>query len=74
MSNGLPRDLPITISDIRACGHCANMRHFFREHGIYDEFRLMIKGQPISSGKMLDTGDVRAINVVKRKAAQSGQE
>ena len=68
----LPRNLPITIDDIIACGHCPRMRFFFRQHGLYDEFRGMVKGIPISSGKMLDTGDVRAINVVKRKAAQNG--
>lgn len=67
-------NLRVTISDIRAAGHCANMRPFFRQHGLYAEFRVMIKGGSISAQQLLDTGDARAVQVVERMMAKEPRD
>lgn len=63
----VPPDLEITITDIRAAGHCARMRGFFMQHGLYDEFKAMMKGGTISAEKLLGTGDPRAVQVIQLK-------
>jgi hypothetical protein len=63
----VPPDLEITITDIRLAGHCARVRGFFMQHGLYDEFKEMMKGGTISAEKLLATGDPRAVQVVQLK-------
>lgn len=64
-------DLPISMTDLRQAGHCARgLRPWFRQHGLDDEFRAVVKGDTIPASKMLATGDPRAIRVVELAKAK----
>jgi hypothetical protein len=57
-------DPVITITDIRAAGHCARgARRWFEEHGI--DFRRVVR-EGIPASELLATGDAIGIQVVER--------
>ena len=57
-------DLRITMDDCVKAGHCpSGVRRWFGEQGL--DFRAFMKGG-IPAQDMLDTGDARGINVVRR--------
>lgn len=60
----------ITITDIRAAGHCVRgARHWFDQYNL--DFRLFIRNG-IDSAVMLETGDARGIDVVRKAEARRG--
>lgn len=67
-------ELQITIDDIRKAGHCAKMRGWFQHHGLYDEFRDMVKGGSIDASKLLATGDPRVHQVIRAKAQREARD
>jgi arsenate reductase-like glutaredoxin family protein len=57
--------LRITITDIRAAGHCARgARTWFERHGF--DFRAFLK-DGISEEELLATGDALAVQVIEHK-------
>lgn len=55
----------ITITDIRAAGHCVRgAREWFERHGL--DFRAFLK-DGISADELLATGDGLAVEVIKHK-------
>lgn len=60
-----PDDLQISIDDIRKAGHCARMRGWFQQHGLYEEFKDLVKGGSIAASKLAATGDPRALQVIR---------
>jgi hypothetical protein len=63
-------ELQITMTDIRLAGFCPRVRPWFREHGLEDEYRVLVKGGSIPASVLLDTGDGQAAQVVNRKRAR----
>lgn len=59
--------LQITMTDYRKAGFrpCMEARRWFREHGLYDEFRVMTKGGSFPASKLIETGDANALRVVE---------
>lgn len=58
---------PVTMNDIRRCGHCASgVREFFAQYNL--DLKDFVKNG-ISQTDFLNTGDANAIEVVRRKRA-----
>lgn len=60
-------ELHISMADIQAAGFCPRVRWWFREHGLEDEYRTLVKGGTIPAATLLATGDGQAELVVRRK-------
>lgn len=62
-------DLQITMTDLKRAGFnpCFDARRWFAEHGLSDEFRLLIKGKSFPASKLIETGDANALRVVQAK-------
>lgn len=57
--------LRITITDVRAAGHCARgAKDWFERHGL--DFRAFLK-DGASEEELLATGDALAVEVIKHK-------
>jgi hypothetical protein len=65
-----PADLTITMTDIMNAGFCPRVRWWFREHGLEDEYRVLVKGGSIPASVLLATGDGHGEQVVARKLAR----
>lgn len=60
----------VTITDVRAAGHCARgTKAWFEGHGL--DFRSFLKNG-ISEEQFLATGDAYAIEVVRLKGLRNG--
>lgn len=63
----VPDDLQITMTDLTKAGFrpCMDARKWFREKGLYDEFKVLPKGGSFPASKLINTGDANALRVVK---------
>lgn len=66
-----PDDLEISLADITILGRCRKVRPWFRDHGLDDEFRTLVKGGSIKASILLATGDPRAEQVVRCKLGEA---
>lgn len=68
-----PPDLQISMDDIIKAGHCGTgARRWFRDHDLYDEFKIIVKGGSIPASVILATGDGQGEQVVTRTIERRG--
>jgi hypothetical protein len=60
-------DPEISLADITILGRCRKVRAWFRDHGLDNEFRTLVKGGTVKASVLLATGDPRAEQVVRCK-------